>query len=412
MKDRSCVTAALVGLAVLGDGRPGRGEAGPAGKVALLRAGPRRRHPAAGRRRREGGRPPRLLQGRPGRAATSSTPARARQGRVLPRRSGSTASPGSAVAIGDDPRRPDRPRPRRPGPRRLERLGRGPARELARRDAPMLYARLTTAATRFEPQRNLMTHDVRARRRRHGRRRRRRATSTSPGTAGRGLARRAKRAAGSGSPALRTTARRSPPEDARLRRADRGVRLLRHPGPGRPPAGRSTSSTAPRPGSVGRDMYLLTSRDHGAPLPRRGLHPWKINACPMSSESLADSRRRRARRLGDQGAGLLRPDRPGDLEVSPPVAPPARPAAASTRPSPSTPGARPSSPGPRGPAGRRAARSPGRSSTLAAGPPTAGAASRRRPRLGPARRRRPARRGLHDPVLRHVPGERPALAGG
>jgi hypothetical protein len=38
--------------------------------------------------------------------------------------------------------------------------------------------------------------------------------------------------------------------------------------------------------SVGRDMYLLTSRDRGARFEGANIHPWRFNACPMSSESL------------------------------------------------------------------------------------------------------------------------------
>jgi hypothetical protein len=40
---------------------------------------------------------------------------------------------------------------------------------------------------------------------------------------------------------------------------------------------------------VGRDMTLLISRDQGEQFRGWAIHPWKINACPMSSESLADS---------------------------------------------------------------------------------------------------------------------------
>jgi hypothetical protein len=36
-------------------------------------------------------------------------------------------------------------------------------------------------------------------------------------------------------------------------------------------------------------MYLLSSHDHGAHFEGRILHRWKIEACPMSSASLAES---------------------------------------------------------------------------------------------------------------------------
>jgi hypothetical protein len=42
--------------------------------------------------------------------------------------------------------------------------------------------------------------------------------------------------------------------------------------------------------SVDRDMVLLTSRDRGASFQGTRLHRWKLNACPMSSESFAESR--------------------------------------------------------------------------------------------------------------------------
>jgi hypothetical protein len=38
----------------------------------------------------------------------------------------------------------------------------------------------------------------------------------------------------------------------------------------------------------GRDIVLLTSRDAGAHFWGRRVHAWKINACPMSSASLAE----------------------------------------------------------------------------------------------------------------------------
>lgn len=39
---------------------------------------------------------------------------------------------------------------------------------------------------------------------------------------------------------------------------------------------------------VNRDLYLLRSRDGGETFDGNTLHPWRINACPMSSESLAE----------------------------------------------------------------------------------------------------------------------------
>jgi hypothetical protein len=43
-------------------------------------------------------------------------------------------------------------------------------------------------------------------------------------------------------------------------------------------------------GGVDRDMFLVTSRDHGEQFQGASMHPWKYNACPMSSESFAEGR--------------------------------------------------------------------------------------------------------------------------
>jgi hypothetical protein len=40
---------------------------------------------------------------------------------------------------------------------------------------------------------------------------------------------------------------------------------------------------------VERDMYLLSSHDHGARFQARSLGPWRTGMCPMSSESMADA---------------------------------------------------------------------------------------------------------------------------
>ncbi len=40
---------------------------------------------------------------------------------------------------------------------------------------------------------------------------------------------------------------------------------------------------------VHRDVYLLRSRDHGHKFEGRMLHPWEINACPMSSFAFAET---------------------------------------------------------------------------------------------------------------------------
>jgi hypothetical protein len=41
--------------------------------------------------------------------------------------------------------------------------------------------------------------------------------------------------------------------------------------------------------NVHRDIYLLTSQDHGRSFEGRTLHPWEINACPMSSMAFGEA---------------------------------------------------------------------------------------------------------------------------
>jgi hypothetical protein len=41
--------------------------------------------------------------------------------------------------------------------------------------------------------------------------------------------------------------------------------------------------------NVHRDIYLLTSRDHAHSFEGRRLHPWNINACPMSSMAFSEA---------------------------------------------------------------------------------------------------------------------------
>ena len=115
----------------------------------------------------------------------------------------------------------------------------------------------------------------------------------------------------------------------------------------------STSSTAPRAEGTERDMYLLTSGDHGGPLRRPVIDPWKFNGCPMSSApspSVATTcwppgrRRRKPTLRGSTQSpeALFAGQTPGKCQR------------ASTRPSRSTSGERPSWCGPRERAGRKA----------------------------------------------------------
>jgi hypothetical protein len=43
---------------------------------------------------------------------------------------------------------------------------------------------------------------------------------------------------------------------------------------------------------VDRDMYLLSSNDHGESFQGRRLHPWKLTTCPMSTATIAQSDKR------------------------------------------------------------------------------------------------------------------------
>ena len=209
-----------------------------------------------------------------------------------------------------------------------------------------------------------------------------RGTSTSPGTAGPRPPRRGRKGGGSSWPGRRTTARRSPPRSPPWPR-DRRLRLLRDAGLA-DSRGNVYFLYRAATDNVGRDMTLLTSRDGGGHFEGTTLHPWRLFACPMSSESLAEgarASRRPGRRTGrSTSAGSTR-------RRSNPRGPSPRPAAAtaSTRPWPSTRGARRSWPGPRGPAGSAAARSPGRSSTRPGGRPASPGGSRRESRSGACR---------------------------
>jgi hypothetical protein len=43
---------------------------------------------------------------------------------------------------------------------------------------------------------------------------------------------------------------------------------------------------------VNRDMYLLSSNDHGRSFHGKRLHPWKLTTCPMSTATIAQSEKR------------------------------------------------------------------------------------------------------------------------
>ena len=188
--------------------------------------------------------PPGLLQGRSGRRRPVLLPVRAEYAGIL-----LAAGPGQQPAgLGDrdrdDPRRPDRRRPGRTDPRRLERLERRPAEEPGRRHADALRAFRAGREDLRAPAQPDAAH-LRPGRRRHDRRR-------SRGERLRRLARPDRgRRAGRGPSADVGGAIEGRRGDvlgrgARLRAPDRRLRLLRHPGPGRP----------------GRDALPALSRGH------------------------------------------------------------------------------------------------------------------------------------------------------
>jgi hypothetical protein len=75
-------------------------------------------------------------------------------------------------------------------------------------------------------------------------------------------------------------------------------------------------------GGAERDMYLLSSRDHGEHFDGNMIHPWKINGCPMSSASLAEQGDRVTSAWEtNQQVYFARID-PGSGKLSPPAQPP------------------------------------------------------------------------------------------
>ena len=74
--------------------------------------------------------------------------------------------------------------------------------------------------------------------------------------------------------------------------------------------------------NVGRDMTLLTSRDHGGHFEATTLHPWRLFTCPMSSESFAEGAAGVSAAWETDGQVLFSRIDPKTLEPSKPVAPP------------------------------------------------------------------------------------------
>jgi hypothetical protein len=75
-------------------------------------------------------------------------------------------------------------------------------------------------------------------------------------------------------------------------------------------------------GGVERDMYLVASRDHGQQFQGASIHPWTYNACPMSSESMTESRSGVLAAWETKGEVYFGPIEPSSLKVSSPITPP------------------------------------------------------------------------------------------
>jgi len=71
-----------------------------------------------------------------------------------------------------------------------------------------------------------------------------------------------------------------------------------------------------------RDMYLLTSNDRAGHFRGEAIHPWKLNACPMSSASLAEAGSGVLVAWETKGQVYFRRIDPKSEDVTPPVAPP------------------------------------------------------------------------------------------
>ncbi len=74
--------------------------------------------------------------------------------------------------------------------------------------------------------------------------------------------------------------------------------------------------------NTGRDMTLLTSRDDGQHFEGTMLHPWRLFACPMSSESLTEGGSGVTAAWETNGQVYFSRIEPNTLEPSRPMAPP------------------------------------------------------------------------------------------
>jgi hypothetical protein len=73
---------------------------------------------------------------------------------------------------------------------------------------------------------------------------------------------------------------------------------------------------------VNRDEMLVVSRNRGADFEIVSRHPWKLQACPMSSASLTESKGGVLAAWETAGQVYFSQIRPDTLKVSPPISPP------------------------------------------------------------------------------------------
>src|SRR6185503_17412119 len=73
---------------------------------------------------------------------------------------------------------------------------------------------------------------------------------------------------------------------------------------------------------VNRDEILVVSRNRGADFEIANRHPWKLQACPMSSASLAESKNGVLAAWETAGQVYFARIAPRTLKVTPPISPP------------------------------------------------------------------------------------------
>jgi hypothetical protein len=73
---------------------------------------------------------------------------------------------------------------------------------------------------------------------------------------------------------------------------------------------------------IERDITLVTSRDHGAHFEGKSLHPWRVNMCPMSSETFAEGPAGVVASWETAGQVFFSKITPKTIESTPPISPP------------------------------------------------------------------------------------------